>query len=254
MLTVTVLGSGTSHGVPMIGCHCRVCTSSDPRDRRSRPSIVLGIDGHNVLVDTSPELRLQLIGAGIDQIEEVIYTHGHADHVHGIDDLRRFNESLHGPVPIYAASDLLQDIRVRFHYIFSHQHVGGGIPSFDMRPIEGPFTLHGRLITPVPIWHGQTPVLGYRVNGFAYVTDTNCIPESSRRLLQDLDVLIIDALREEPHPTHFSFAEALEMVRILKPKKTYFTHLTHTTLHAEVEPRLPATVFLAYDGLRLEFP
>ncbi len=254
MLTVTVLGSGTSHGVPMIGCHCRVCTSSDPRDRRNRPSIVLGIDGHNVLVDTAPELRLQLIGAGIDQIEEVLYTHGHADHVHGIDDLRRFNESLHGPVPVYAAPELLQDIRLRFPYIFSHHMVGGGIPSFDLRPIEGSFSLHGREIVPIPVWHGPTPVYGYRVDSFAYVTDTNCIPEGSQALLHDLDVLIIDALRQEPHPTHFSFAESLEMVELLKPTKAYFTHLTHTTLHAEVEPQLPGNVFLAYDGLRLEFP
>jgi phosphoribosyl 1,2-cyclic phosphate phosphodiesterase len=254
MLTVTVLGSGTSHGVPMIGCQCRVCTSTDPRDSRTRPSIVLGIDGHNVLIDTSPELRLQLINAGIDQIEEVLYTHGHADHVHGIDDLRRFNESLHGPVPVYAAAELLRDIQVRFHYIFSHQLVGGGIPSFDLRPIDGPITLHGRTVTPIPVWHGDTPVFGYRVDGFAYVTDTNFVPESSQALLRDLDVLMIDALRREPHPTHFSFAEALGMVTILRPKRTYFTHLTHTTLHAEVEPELPDNVFLAYDGLRLEFP
>ncbi|MDB5075748.1 MAG: hypothetical protein JWO42_1927 [Chloroflexi bacterium] len=254
MLTVTVLGSGTSHGVPMIGCHCRVCTSDDPRDKRYRPSIVLGIDGHNVLVDTSPEMRLQLIAAGIDHIEQVLYTHGHADHIHGIDDLRRFNESLGRPVPVYAQQEVLQDIESRFPYIFAHGTQGGGIPSLDLHPIDGPLAFNGRTIIPVPVWHGATRVLAYRVDNFAYVTDTNRIPLESQAMLADLDVLILDALRREPHPTHFNFREALEMVEILRPRQTYFTHLTHSTLHAEVEQELPPGVSLAYDGLRLELP
>jgi phosphoribosyl 1,2-cyclic phosphate phosphodiesterase len=239
----------------MIGCHCPVCTSDDPRDKRSRPSIVIGIDGHNVLIDTSPELRLQLIAAGIDQVEWVLYTHGHADHIHGIDDLRRFNEGLGGrPVPVYADAQLLRDIESRFPYIFAHRTYGGGIPSLDLHPIDGPLTFHGRTIIPVPVWHGETKVLAYRVDGFAYVTDTNYIPVESQAMLADLDVLILDALRREPHPTHFNFAEALEMVEILRPRHTYFTHLTHTTLHAEVEQELPPGVSLAFDGLRLELP
>jgi len=236
----------------MIGCHCRVCTSPDPRDQRSRPSIVVGVDAHNILIDTSPELRLQLIAQGIDHIDSVLYTHGHADHIHGIDDLRRFNEQLQGPLPVYAVPDLLQDIRVRFPYIFAHQFVGGGIPALDLRPIEGPFSLYGQAITPVPVLHGWTPVLGFRFGRFAYVTDTSHIPPDSQALLQDLDVLILDALRHEPHPTHFNFEQALAMVETLRPRQTYFTHLTHTTLHAEMEPTLPDGVLLAYDGLRLE--
>ncbi len=252
MLEITVLGSGTSHGVPMIGCDCRVCTSTDPRDKRSRPSIVVGIGTHNVLIDTAPELRLQLVAAGILHIDSVLYTHGHADHVHGIDDLRRFNEQIRGPVPVYAVPALLDDLRARFPYIFAHQFIGGGIPALDLHAIDGPFTLYGQEIIPIPVWHGPTPVLGFRFGRFAYVTDTNYIPPASEELLRDLDLLILDALRVEPHPTHFNFEQALEVVRLLRPRRTYFTHLTHTTLHAEVEPTLPSSVHLAYDGLRLE--
>jgi phosphoribosyl 1,2-cyclic phosphate phosphodiesterase len=249
---ITVLGSGTSHGVPMIGCECRVCTSSDPRDTRSRPSIVVGIGGRNILIDTSPELRLQLVANHIFHIDSVLYTHEHADHMHGVDDLRRFNERIGGPVPVYGAPRVLHDLRERFPYIFAHQFVGGGIPALELHLIDGPFELYGQTILPVPVWHGNTPVLAFRFGRFAYVTDTNNIPEESMGMLEGLDTLILDALRAEPHPTHFNFAQALEIVRRLRPRRTYFTHLTHTTLHAEVEPTLPEHVFLAYDGLRLE--
>jgi len=249
---ITVLGSGTSHGVPMIGCDCRVCTSSDPRDKRTRPSIVVGIGERNILIDTSPELRLQLVANHIPTIDSVLYTHEHADHMHGVDDLRRFNERLRGPVPVYGAPRVLRDLRERFPYIFAHQGVGGGIPSLELHVIDGPFDLYGQTILPAPVWHGHTPVLAFRFGAFAYVTDTNNIPDQSLALLGGLDVLILDALRAEPHPTHFNFSQALEIVRLLQPRYTYFTHLTHTTLHAEVEPTLPENVFLAYDGLRLE--
>jgi phosphoribosyl 1,2-cyclic phosphate phosphodiesterase len=215
----------------------------------------MGIDGHNALIDTSPELRLQLIAAGIDHVEMVLYTHGHADHIHGIDDLRRFSEGPEGrPVPVYADAELLRDIERRFPYIFAHRTYGGGIPSLDLHEIEGPIPFHDRMIIPVPVWHGETKVLAYRVDSFAYVTDTNRIPIEAQAMLADLDVLILDALRREPHPTHFNFEQALEMVEILKPRHTYFTHLTHTTLHAVVEQGLPPGVSLAYDGLRLELP
>ncbi len=254
MLKITILGSGTSHGVPMIGCHCAVCTSQDPRDNRMRPSAMVGIDGYNVLVDAAPELRLQMIAAGIDVAEAVLLTHGHADHLHGIDDVRRFNEQLGSAVPVYGPPALLADIRVRFPYIFSQTMQGGGIPSIDLRPVEGPFQLNGRTIVPVPVWHGETLVTAYRVDGFAYVTDTNFVPQASCALLEGLDVLVLDALRREPHPTHFNFEQALAMVDRLKPKQTYFTHLTHTTLHATVEAELPPHVRLAYDGLTLELP
>lgn len=253
MLTVTVLGSGTSHGVPMIGCRCPVCTSTDPRDRRTRPSIVVGIDGHNALIDTSPELRLQLVAAGIDEVETVLFTHSHADHLHGIDDVRRFNEQLQRPIPVHAAPRVLEDIRARFGYIFAHQYFGGGIPSLDLRPIDGPFALFGREVLPVPVLHGTTPVLGFRIGSFAYVTDTNNIPPASQRLLRDLDVLILDGLRREAHPTHFNFEQAMGMVERLGPRRAYLTHLTHGALHADLERAFPPGVHPAYDGLRLEF-
>lgn len=252
MLSVTILGSGTSHGVPMIGCHCTVCESADPRDKRTRPSIVIGMDGHNVLIDTSPELRLQMVAARIDTVEAVLYTHGHADHVHGIDDLRRFNEQLRYPVPVYGAPELLEELRQRFGYIFTHQYFGGGIPSLDLRPIDGPFELFGRRVVPVAVWHGRTPVLGYRIGGFAYVTDTSEIPDQSRALLAGLDVLVLDALRHEAHPTHFNFEQALAMVETLRPRRAYFTHLTHGAPHSELLEFFPDGVEPAYDGLRLE--
>lgn len=252
MLSVTILGSGTSHGVPMIGCHCPVCESADPRDKRTRPSIVIGMDGHNVLIDTSPELRLQLVAAGIDTVEAVLYTHGHADHVHGIDDLRRFNEGLRYPIPVYGAPNLLEELRQRFGYIFTHQYFGGGIPSLDLRAIDGPFELFGRRVVPVPVLHGTTPVLGYRIGDFAYVTDTNDIPEDSLALLGGLDVLVLDALRRETHPTHFNFEQAQAVVEALRPRRAYFTHLTHGASHSELLEIFPDGVQPAYDGMRLE--
>jgi phosphoribosyl 1,2-cyclic phosphate phosphodiesterase len=253
-LTVTVLGSGTSHGVPMIGCECRVCTSTDPRDQRTRPSIVVGIGPHNLLIDTAPELRLQLVANHIMSIDGILYTHGHADHMHGIDDVRRFNEQLHAPLPVYATPELLEEIRARFPYIFAHQYIGGGLPSLDLRPfdVDRPFTLFGQRIVPIPVLHGILPVIAYRFGRFAYVTDVSTIPEDSFRRLEGVDILIIDALRRDPHPTHFNFDQAFAVVQQLGARYTYFTHLTHTTLHAEVEARLPRWVRLAYDGLRLE--
>jgi phosphoribosyl 1,2-cyclic phosphate phosphodiesterase len=253
VLTITILGSGTSHGVPMIGCDCAVCTSSDPRDKRTRPSVLAEIEGHRLLVDTSPELRLQLVAARIGYADAVLFTHSHADHMHGIDDVRRFNELLRRPVPVFAAPEVLEDIRARFGYIFAHQYFGGGIPSLDLHPITGPFSLFGHMVVPVPVWHGATPVLGFRFGPIAYVTDTSNIPAESLALLQDLEVLIIDALRCEPHPTHFNFAQALAVVEELRPRRAYFTHLTHGTAHAELERMLPPHVRPAYDGLRLEF-
>jgi phosphoribosyl 1,2-cyclic phosphate phosphodiesterase len=200
-MKVTFLGTGTSHGVPMIACSCAVCRSSDPRDKRTRPSIVVSWGGHNVLVDTSPELRLQLVAARISRVDAVLFTHSHADHIHGIDDLRRFNEWLPGGVPVYAAPAVLADIRTRFPYIFAHHgQFGGGIPSLDLHPVEGPFTLFGQRILPIEVLHGQLPVLAFRFDGFAYVTDCSYIPPASMAALRDLDVLVLDALRRQPHP------------------------------------------------------
>jgi phosphoribosyl 1,2-cyclic phosphate phosphodiesterase len=253
MMRVTLLGTGTSHGVPMISCSCAVCRSTDPRDKRTRPSIVVSYEhGPNVLVDTSPELRLQLVATGITRIDAVLFTHSHADHIHGIDDLRRFNEWLSGGVPVYAAPSVLADIRTRFPYIFAHGgQLGGGIPSLELHSIEGPFDLDGRRIVPIPVWHGTLPVLGFRFGAFAYVTDCSRIPPASLEALRGLDVLVLDALRRKPHPTHFSLAEAIVVAQELCPRRTYLTHLTHDISHREISAQLPPGIKLGYDGLEI---
>ena len=218
-MRVTVLGSGTSHGVPMIGCACEVCTSDDPRDRRSRPSIVVALDAGTILVDTAPELRLQAIANGLRRVDAVLFTHTHADHVHGIDDLRAFNALQRGAIPIYGSPASMRDIRARFDYIFVHTFVGGGIPMLDLHPVEGPFTLLGQEIVPITVLHGSLPVYADRFGRFAYVTDCSSIPDASMEQLGGLDVLILDALRRQPHPTHFNIAQALEVIAALRPRQ-----------------------------------
>ncbi|GAC1431719.1 MAG: hypothetical protein NVSMB65_05210 [Chloroflexota bacterium] len=204
------------------------------------------------MVDTSPEVRLQLVAAATSHVDAVLFTHSHADHLHGIDDLRRFNEMLPGGVPVYAAPEVLRDIRVRFPYIFaSGGQVGGGIPTLSLRPIDGPFEACGVAVVPVPVLHGQLPILGFRFGAFAYVTDCSHIPPSSMDLLRGLDVLVLDALRPEPHPTHFSLAQAIAMAQALRPKRTFFTHLTHAIAHRDVSATLPDGIHLGYDGLRI---
>ena len=250
-MKITMLGTGTSHGVPMIACTCAVCRSTDPRDKRTRPSIALAFGGHTILIDTSPEMRLQLVAAGIMRVDAVLYTHTHADHIHGIDDLRRFSESRPSGVPVYGTASTLADIRVRFPYIFAHHgQFGGGLPSLDLHEITGPFTLYGQKFLPVHVLHGELPVLGFRVGTFAYVTDCSYIPPESKEALRNLDVLVLDALRRQPHPTHFSLDQAIAVAQELQPRRTYLTHLTHDISHAEISAILPPGISLAYDGLQ----
>lgn len=252
-MRVTVLGSGTSHGVPMIGCDCEVCTSSDPRDQRSRPSIAVALETGTILVDTSPELRLQAIAHNLRRVDAVLFTHTHADHTHGLDDLRIYNARQGVALPLYGSPASMEDIRNRFDYIFKQTTpTGGGIPMLNLHPIEGPFELLGRTVVPVPVLHGALPIYGYRFGRFAYVTDCSAIPDPSKDLLRDLDVLILDALRYKPHPTHFNIAQALEAIAALRPRRAYLTHLTHDVLHRRVSRELPAGVELAYDGLTFE--
>ncbi len=253
-MKVTVLGSGTSHGVPMIGCDCEVCTSNDLHDKRSRPSIALELPEGNILVDTSPELRLQAVANGLKRVDAVLYTHTHADHAHGIDDLRAYNVRQGGAIPLYGSALSMDDIRARFGYIFTPTWFGGGLPMLDLRPVDGPFEVLGRTVVPVTVLHGRLPVYGYRFGRFAYVTDCNAIPAESMDLLRELDVLILDALRHREHPTHFNFEQALAVVADLRPGQTYFTHLTHDILHRRDNMLLPPRVELAYDGLTMEVP
>ena len=249
--TVTVLGSGTSHGVPMIGCACAVCTSTDPRDRRSRPSIHIQVeDGPSILVDTSTDLRQQVLTNRIARVDAILFTHSHADHVMGLDDVRRFNVMQGGAIPAFADERTTRDLRQAFSYIFNPAtEAGGGIPEIALTTIAGPFNIGAVRIQPVPLLHGSRPILGYRLGTFAYLTDCNRLPDEAWPLLGGLDILVLDALRHNPHPTHFTVAEALEVVERLKPRQTYFTHMCHKLPHAATNASLPAGVELAYDGL-----
>jgi phosphoribosyl 1,2-cyclic phosphate phosphodiesterase len=251
---VIFLGTGTSHGVPMIGCTCETCHSSDPHDRRLRPSIYLAVeDGPAVLVDTGTDLRQQALTHSLTRIDAVLFTHSHADHVMGFDELRRFNMLQRGSIPAYADARTAEDLRRTFEYVFHPpDEKGGGVPQIELRLIDGPFAVGGLAVVPVPILHGSRPILGFRFGRFAYLTDCSAIPEASWALLGDLDVLVLDALRHRRHPTHYTVGEALQVVDRVRPKQTYFTHICHDLPHAATNRALPAGVELAYDGLTLD--
>ena len=253
---VTILGSGTSHGVPMIGCTCAVCQSDDPRDKRWRPSILIEFsDGFSVLIDTTPDLRAQALRFNVTRVDAIVFTHSHADHVMGLDEVRRFNLLQKVTLPCYADGRTGRDIRRMFSYVFSPRgQEGGGVPRLELFTIAGTFCLGRREVVPVPIFHGSRPIFGFRIGSFAYLTDTNHIPESSWPLLDGVKLLVLDALRDRPHSTHFTVAQALEVVTRLAPDHTYLTHICHDLPHAATCARLPAGVELAYDGLILELP
>ncbi len=253
-----VLGSGTSTGVPMIGCKCAVCRSENPRNHRTRPSVMLQVPGGNLLIDTAPELRLQLVREGIDVAHAIMYTHNHADHLFGLDDARLFPKILGGPVPIFCEAETETMIRQAFHYAFNEHAAripAGGVPQIAFRTIEPgvPFQVLGETVRPIRLDHGRFRVLGFRIGGLAYCTDVNHIPDASWEVLEGLDTLILDALRPGWHPTHFCLAEALAVVERLRPGRTFLTHLSHEFDHETTESTLPAGVRLAYDGLTLEF-
>jgi phosphoribosyl 1,2-cyclic phosphate phosphodiesterase len=249
-MRVTLLGTGTSFGVPSVACDCAVCTSSDPRNRRDRASIYLEVDGAALLVDTATEFRHQALRAGIRRVDAVLYTHAHADHVSGLDDLRRFCER--GPLPCYGEPKTAAAIQRRFDYAFAPPSYPGGAPQLTFETVSGPFRAAGQEVVPVPLQHGGMVVLGFRVGDVAYATDCNAIPPESRALLRDLDLLILDALRFTPHPTHFTLPESLAMIAELRPRRALLTHISHEMDHATVAATLPAGVELAYDGLVVE--
>jgi phosphoribosyl 1,2-cyclic phosphate phosphodiesterase len=249
---VTFLGTGTSTGVPVPTCACDVCRSSDPRDARLRPSVLLGWDGATVLIDTSTDLRQQALRHGLMDLDAVFYTHAHADHIFGLDDLRMFNWRRGGAMPVYGSATTLAALRRTFWYVFEEVEAGGGKPLLDLHEIGAPFPLLGRTVIPVPLQHGRLPILGYRIGGFAYLTDVSAIPEASYSLLANLDVLVLSALRHRPHPTHMHLTRALEEAARIGAARTLFTHIAHEVSHASVAATLPPGVELAYDGLRLE--
>ena len=252
-MTLTFLGSGTSTGVPIITCQCSVCTSSDPHDKRLRPSILLEYDGRAVVIDTTPDFRTQALREHMTRLDAVVYTHGHADHIMGLDDTRVFYFRQQVPIPIYADAQCMRTLRNTFAYIFDGNYAYGGVGKLDPRLIDGPFDLWGLTFIPVPVLHGRLPIYGYRVRDAAYVTDVSEIPETTYRLLQGLETLIIDGLRPKPHPTHLSLEQALAVVERVKPRRAFFTHIAHDLGHEATNATLPSHVQLAYDGLRLEF-
>lgn len=251
---VTVLGSGTSHGVPMIGCSCAVCRSADPRDRRTRPSIYLDVEqGPKLLVDTSTDLRQQALAQGVQRVDAILFTHSHADHVMGLDDSRRFSQMQKGAIPCYGDRVTVAALRKSFYYVFDPgTEKGGGLPQIDLRTIDGPFAIDGVAIQPIPLMHGARPILGFRFGDFAYLTDTNHVPDQAWPLLLGVKTLILDALRHRPHPTHFTVAEALAAAERIKPQRTYFTHICHDLPHEATNQSLPSGVELAYDGLAFD--
>jgi phosphoribosyl 1,2-cyclic phosphate phosphodiesterase len=250
---VTVLGSGTSHGVPMIGCTCAVCQSTDPRDRRTRPSIYVDVEnGPKILVDTATDLRQQALANGVLRVDAILFTHSHADHVMGLDDSRRYSQMQKGALPCYADALTVASLKKTFYYVFDpHTEKGGGLPQIELHTIDGPFSIGGVGIQPIPLMHGSRPILGFRFGDFAYLTDTNHIPDQSWPLLAGVRTIILDALRHRPHPTHFSVSEALAAVERLQPQRTYLTHICHDLPHIATNAALPKGVELAYDGLQL---
>ena len=257
-MRLTFLGTGTSFGVPQIGCGCAVCRSTDPRDKRSRSGALVEAGGSTILIDTPPELRLQLIAGGITRVDAVVYTHEHADHTSGIDDLRMFSVRQRRALPIYGPPETLERLRTSFGSIFDdvRPYEGTSKPSLELHGLEPdrPVEVAGVQVLPLAFRHGHLRVYGYRIGALAYITDVKAIPAAERDRLRGLEVLALNALWWRPHPTHLSIAEAVQTAQALGARRTYLTHLTHETGHAELAAQLPEGIFPAYDGLTVEVP
>jgi phosphoribosyl 1,2-cyclic phosphate phosphodiesterase len=252
-LKITVLGSGTSSGVPTIGCPCAVCHSTDPRDNRLRPSILIAHAGRNVVIDTTPDFRTQVLRAGIERLDAVLYTHAHADHILGLDDVRPFNHRQQSDIPIFAAPHTLNVIRRVFDYAFDTRKRDTYVPRLEVHLIgDEPFEAAGLRFEPIPILHGPQTIYGFRFGNAAYLTDHSEVPPSSMEKLRGLDVLFLDALRHKPHPTHSTVEASVATARALQARQTYFTHICHDLPHAATEASLPAGIFMAYDGLEID--
>jgi len=251
-MRLTFLGTGTSTGVPTLGCHCKVCNSPDPHDKRTRPSLMLEFDGRVVIIDTTPDFRSQALRERIERIDAVLFTHSHADHILGLEDVRGFYFRQREPIAIYADSQCMADIRRIFSYIFEGNYRYSELLKVAPHIIEGPWDLWGQRLSPARVFHGDLPVLGFRFGKAAYVTDFSSIPESTMPRLEDLEVLILDALRYKPHPAHSNIGQSLALVERLRARRAFFTHLAHDVGHEETNSKLPEHVRLAYDGLKLE--
>lgn len=251
-MRVLFLGTGTSHGVPMIGCDCAVCRSPDPCDRRARTSALLRFDGRQVLIDAPAELRAQALAFGLRRIDAVLLTHAHADHVSGLDDLRTFNLWQRSAIPIYCSPETADTVQRHFSYIWNGDAYPGK-PNLELRRVDGPFELFGRAVAPLTVPHGAlTRVTAFRIGRLGYVTDASAVPPEARAGLGGLDVLVLNALRHRPHPSHLSLDEAVAIVADLRPRRAFFTHIAHDLMHAPVNAALPPHIRLAHDGLEIE--
>jgi phosphoribosyl 1,2-cyclic phosphate phosphodiesterase len=261
-IILTFLGTGTSHGVPMIGCDCPTCRSDDPRDKRSNASLLVTVRGKNILIDCGRDFRQQALRQGLKEVDYVLVTHTHFDHIAGLDDLRVYSRRERGPIPVMGHQEHLSYLKTYiFHYLFDGSaQLGGGLADLELIALDSHFLLEGIMFEPLPVLHGRLRVLGYKFLNCAYISDVSEIPESTLKQLYGLDVLIIDALRYRPHSTHLSLDEALKLIAELKPAKTYLTHIAHDMRHSELEERLrdpdsgcfAPGVEPAYDGLTLE--
>jgi phosphoribosyl 1,2-cyclic phosphate phosphodiesterase len=252
-LRVTFLGTGTSQGVPVIGCTCEVCSSLDFRDKRLRTALHIQMEGQSWVVDTGPDFRQQMLREHIQRLDAVIFTHAHRDHTAGLDDVRAYNFLQQMDMPIYGTQPTLNQLRVEYAYAFE-KNAPLGLPRLDLREIDDkPFTIAGFEIIPLPVMHLRMPVFGYRFGNFSYITDANFIPDETLERLKGTEILVLNALQHEPHVSHFNLTQALEQAKAINAKKTYLLHMSHRLgLHAAIEKNLPANVSLAYDGLQLD--
>jgi phosphoribosyl 1,2-cyclic phosphate phosphodiesterase len=250
----TLLGTGTSTGVPTIGCKCGTCKSSDPRDKRLRCSLLIQTKDTSIVIDTTPDFRQQMLTNNVDELDAIIYTHSHYDHVSGFDDIRAYNFTLNKSIDIFANELTFHRLKINFEYAFYEpEQLGGGVPLINQKIIDNePFYINEIEFIPILMFHGKMEVLGFRIGNFAYCTDTNNIPEESMNKLKNLEFLVLDGLRYTPHPTHFSLNESLEVIEQLKPKQAFITHISHQIKHSECELFLPENVYLGFDGLELE--
>lgn len=246
------LGTGTSAGVPVPGCRCRVCKSDDPHDSRMRASAAIRNGGRNVVIDTGPEFRIQCLRAGLENVDAVVFTHSHVDHTNGFDDIRAYSFFKRRTVPVFGDRRTLGTIRERFRYIWDAMQRGGGLPQIELFEIDGPFAAAGLELTPVPIFHGIMPILGFRMGDLAYLTDVSKIPDASMPLLEGLGTLVVSCARVMPHETHFNLADVKRLHRRLKPARTLVTHLSHYFSHRDLVAALPPDANPAYDGLRVD--
>lgn len=254
-MNIRFLGTGTSQGVPVIGCDCEVCRSVDFRDKRFRCSVHIETEGKSFVIDTGPDFRMQMLRADIHQLDAVIYTHEHKDHTAGLDDIRPFNFRQKKDMPVYGRSQVLNQIRQEYSYVFSEKKYPGVPQVLPIEIDQEPFEVEGISINPIPVMHHKLPVLGFRVGDFTYITDANYISEESKEKIKGSKILVLNALQKTPHLSHFTLEEAIEMAQMLGAEQTYFTHISHKLgLHREVESELPEGIHLAYDGLMLSLP